>query len=639
MKYADYLDKVHGGWLGKCLGGAAGAAVEGYKELISYAHYSEVIRTDLPNDDLDLQLLWLEVLQKKGLTIRSQDLADAWDKQCWYPFSEYGLFLKNYERAIMPPTSGWFNNPLFKEGEGCPIRSEIWAMIFPGYPAKAAEYAEMDGVLDHADASVWIEQYYAAMEADAFYQEDILTLIRKHLHYLPEGSKARNCVNLVLACYEKDSNDWLKARTKLLRKYAHNEFTNSVPNLGLVILALLYGGGNLDKTINIAFRSGYDADCTCATAGALLGIVLGASRIADGLKQLAGDNFVAGILLDRTDFSIEGLAKETSRIGLAADAGLNRRITDIPADIKIPVWQEDCRNIEILVRYADLPSIHPEKPCKVILSLQNHRSESVTGCLQFTNVPTGWEYSAEGKEITLASHEQKEVEVIFSIKKIDKLMDKNIITVSFADRVQSFGISGAALWQAIGPYLEPLVKDDCFSIKEKQERGAEADSDSPPSLTLECMVNNAAFLEKEYIDESDFKAAFAKEEREAIYAAEDILPLDEAFTYQGQGCIYLRQELISPEDREVWAVIGNNDGFVLWVNGTEIIRRDEIRLWTPYNNYITLALKKGVNEVVLKLLRRTESLRFGMGLRKNEGDHFHRKRWFTDMGSRLWERE
>ncbi|MEG1276351.1 MAG: ADP-ribosylglycohydrolase family protein, partial [Ruthenibacterium sp.] len=61
-----YLDKVHGGWFGKCLGGAAGAPVEGFKCLIETRHYTETLRTDLPNDDLDLQLLWLEVLQEKG---------------------------------------------------------------------------------------------------------------------------------------------------------------------------------------------------------------------------------------------------------------------------------------------------------------------------------------------------------------------------------------------------------------------------------------------------------------------------------------------------------------------------------------------------------------------------------------------
>lgn len=56
MTDAVYYDKVYGGWLGKCLGGAAGAPVEGIKKLIPCEDFREMIRPDLPNDDLDLQL-------------------------------------------------------------------------------------------------------------------------------------------------------------------------------------------------------------------------------------------------------------------------------------------------------------------------------------------------------------------------------------------------------------------------------------------------------------------------------------------------------------------------------------------------------------------------------------------------------
>lgn len=625
MKYQDYLDKVHGGWLGKCLGGAAGVAVEGLKKLIAYPHYKETIRTDLPNDDLDLQLLWLEVLQKKGIYISSQDLADAWDRQCWYPFSEYGLFLKNYERGIMPAYSGWFNNPLFKEGVGCPIRSEIWGMVWAGYPDKAAEYAYMDGTLDHADASVWIEQYYAAIEAAAFYESDIKSLILKYLDYLPQGSAPRDCVELVWKHYQEDATDWQKARTKLLRKYAHNEFTNSTQNLGLVILALLYGENDLDKTVNIAFRCGYDADCTCATAGAILGIVLGASKIPDSLKQIAGENFVAGITLDRTDFSILGLSKETCQIGLGADALMQGKISDIPPEIEIPQFIAPDKTVEIEVEYQELPSISPEKPCRLKLVFTNHTQTSLTDTPQIKGLKAGWQVSGLPQQISLEPGQTVEIEAEVRLTYVDILDDKNIMSLCFGDWSKSFGISGTSRWKVIGPYLEQLLKADCFTE-------GEPDPDSP---TLECMVNNAVYLEKEYIDETNFAKVFAEEDCENLYAAEDMLPMDEFFSFHGQACFYLRQVLISPEDREIWVVVGNNDGFALWVNGQEVVRKDEIRLWTPYNNYFSVKLKKGENELVLKLLRRTESLKFSMGLRKHEGDHFHRKRWFTDFSYRI----
>lgn len=148
-------------------------------------------------------------------------------------------------------------------------------------------------------------------------------------------------------------------------------------------------------------------------------------------------------------------------------------------------------------------------------------------------------------------------------------------------------------------------------------------------------MNNAAYLDKAYLDERNFSKAFREEDTVWINAYEDLLPLDEAFPFRGQGAIYLRQTLLSPEDRELWVVIGNNDGYRLWVNQELVMERDEIRLWTPFNNYELIRLAKGENEIVLKLLRRTESLKFSFGLRKYEGEHFHRKRWYTDFASEI----
>ena len=65
IDYQRFLDKVHGCWYGKCLGGAAGAPVEGIKKVIDVGNFTEIFNPDLPNDDLDLQLLWLDVLKNK----------------------------------------------------------------------------------------------------------------------------------------------------------------------------------------------------------------------------------------------------------------------------------------------------------------------------------------------------------------------------------------------------------------------------------------------------------------------------------------------------------------------------------------------------------------------------------------------
>lgn len=623
ITYDTYLDKVYGGWIGKCLGGAAGAPVEGYKHVIEIKDYKEVMRPDLPNDDLDLQLLWLEVLQKKGLGLTVEDLAHAWAKQCWYPFNEYGIFLKNYELGIMPPYSGSFDNPVFCEGEGSPIRSEIWGMIFPGMPKEAAKYAKQDSILDHSGESVWIEMFYAAVEADAFFESDIKKLILNNLDYLPEKSRARACV-LDVINYVAVNPDWLIVRKKLMRQYAHFDFTNAITNLGIVILALLCGEG-LDDAINITFRSGFDTDSTGATVGAIYGIILGASQIDDELKKLVGNDLAIGIDVVREDASIEKLAVDVCQIGLEATINEKTEITKVPDDVNIIIRKKSKLGICLHVNYDSQPSIGVQQPCPFSLTIKNNTKQKISEVLRFKNLPSSWLIDYNDIKVTLEPKSELVLKNCISLKNNCKnLKMKNLVEIEFGDISASFGIAGAGIWQTVGPYFEPLVKEDDPSLPLAHS----ADCVLP---TLECMVNNAAYLEHSYITEKNFKETFSSEESEILTAPEKFLPLDQNFTFKGQGCIYLRQEIILPKESDAWIVIGNNDGFKLWINETLEFNVDENRLWTPYNNYKIVKLNEGKNEVVLKLLRRTESLKFSLGWRKYEGEHFHKKRWMTDM--------
>jgi hypothetical protein len=109
IDYAEYLDRTHGCWMGKCIGGAIGAPYEGAKELFHFEYNPEMIRNMIPNDDLDLQVLWLSVLEEKGIHFTSGDLADAFLNKCPYAPGEYAIFKKNYARGIHPPFSGSYN--------------------------------------------------------------------------------------------------------------------------------------------------------------------------------------------------------------------------------------------------------------------------------------------------------------------------------------------------------------------------------------------------------------------------------------------------------------------------------------------------------------------------------------------------
>ena len=96
LSYREYFDKVYGCWLGKCISGNIGAPYEGMKQYLSLSYSPKYLDEILPNDDLDLQVLWLEVLRKKGEKFTSDDLADIFASNCEYAPGEYAFFKKNF---------------------------------------------------------------------------------------------------------------------------------------------------------------------------------------------------------------------------------------------------------------------------------------------------------------------------------------------------------------------------------------------------------------------------------------------------------------------------------------------------------------------------------------------------------------
>lgn len=540
ITYGDFLDKIHGCWYGKCLGGAAGGPVEGIKKLIEVNDFEEIFDPNLPNDDLDMQLLWLYVLENKGVNITSNDLADAWTEKCWYPFSEYGYFLKNYERGILPPYTGIINNSFYKEGMGCPIRSEIWGIISAGNPKLASMYAYLDATLDHADNSVYAEQFMAVCESIAFFETDMIKIITKGMDYIPKDSKLYECFMCILGEYEKGT-DWISVRKEVLKRYAHPDFTNAVQNMGFILIALLYGESDMRKTINIALKCGYDADCTCASAASLLGIVTGYKNMGKEITSLIKDYFVCGIDVSRPSDSIKRLSEDTLKISLSID-NEHLFVTDLP---------------------PELSDIKKEKV---------------------------------------------KLEII-------KPTDEGLKTELLKTNPMHFSL--------YGPYFEQL--EQCIDKRYPSPHG---EGCNLPDLV--CMVNNQVFLDKAYIDEETLVMPESDLAGE-IKAYEDLIPVDDCLTPDGQICVYLKTTVVSPKAQKVWFVIGNSDGFNIWLNKKSVLYKDEIRLYTPYNNFCLADLREGENEVVLKLLRRTESLKFAFGIRQYNGQHWHRSKWNTDL--------
>ena len=59
-------DKIYACWLGKNIGGTMGTPYEGRTEMQDIQGFKTEPGVVLPNDDLDLQLVWLKAIENEG---------------------------------------------------------------------------------------------------------------------------------------------------------------------------------------------------------------------------------------------------------------------------------------------------------------------------------------------------------------------------------------------------------------------------------------------------------------------------------------------------------------------------------------------------------------------------------------------
>lgn len=273
-------DQAFGGWAGKCLGGAIGMPYEGVPGVLALGR-GDIVVQDVPNDDLELQLVWLVALEKYGLDLTSEHLAHFWTEHIRHGCDEYSIAIRNLRRGIRPPESGQYDN-WFHDGMGAAIRSEIWAMAFPGRPDAAAHFAEQDAVVDHWRDGVWAEVFLAMAESRAIVTGEVGEALRFAYARLPEDSRLARGLALVFELFDAGA-EAEAARREILRRLSHHNFTDCVMNLGFIAFALLWGGSDFLRTVLLAVNCGRDTDCTAATCGAMLGLACGTEAVPKDL--------------------------------------------------------------------------------------------------------------------------------------------------------------------------------------------------------------------------------------------------------------------------------------------------------------------------------------------------------------------
>ena len=353
----ELRDKIYACWIGKNIGGTIGAKYECQHEMNDCKGFYTKPGEPLPNDDLDLQLVWLKAILENGIgNINSRLLGEYWLEYvtpCW---NEYGICKANMKRGLTASVAGQYKNH-WKHSNGAWIRTEIWACLCPGDVERASRLSYEDACVDHGvGEGTYAAIFVASMQAAAFVINDIRKVIEIGLSKIPEKSRMYKFIEKVIECYD-NKVDWVDARniiTNMSLEDSELGWFQSPANVGYMVIGLLYGEGDFKRSMLMACNCGDDADCTSASLGALLGIMHGTKVIPDDWREHIGDSIVT-ISIDMGDID----PKERDRYMNSCVALTNTIMEVLPSsvlgtDIKISETEEsDISGVDIDKYYGN----------------------------------------------------------------------------------------------------------------------------------------------------------------------------------------------------------------------------------------------------------------------------------------------
>lgn len=581
----NYYDKILGCWLGKCLGGNIGQPFEGMKQRMHIEFTREFVEKAIPNDDLDLQILWLDVINRKGLDFNGEDLADAFAQNCPYSPGEYAYFKRNYHKNIMPPLSGSFNNEFFNAGMGSPIRSEIWACLFPDEPARAVEYAKLDSTLDHYEFgdSYYGEVFLTALECYCFQGGDTREIAKKALAFLPADCAMHKLVTDVLSLCE-ESDDMAYIQKAIVRKHGHSESCMARQNIGFLLAAFFLYGADFKKGVEEAVKCGFDADCTGATLGAMLGILLGGKKLQE-LFGIEDAEYRLGVKSPRTDFRVSSLAKEVF--------GVYEKIHHTQQEYTY-----------YTVKQLGDPCISFGEEKRVSLEItppKNVQRETLT----FTvDAPAKLVNDSVEMDFT----QSKTAELIVRIENVSEAPEgiKGEVYCK-GKRIGRFGLSVRRPWRVYGPYWKnevviPELKEGDRYGRYILGENREDKLDHMRLFHLSCLPDENAI--------SDI-TQLANEEYELVEVDTDIVKINESVGFFGNAVYYFETVFVVEKDMRADAQFGRNVPFKVWLNGELITQKDgNEHFYYETRHRLGLPLKKGENTLLFMVVNNTDNGKF-----------------------------
>lgn len=303
-------DKIKGGWaaqtIGVTFGGPTefryrGTMIEDYTPI---AWYDGLLKETFEKsmglyDDIYVDLTFVNVIEQHGADAPAERFADAFAHAGYQLWHANQMARYNLLQGIKAPASGdWRNNPDADDID-FQIESDFIGLMSPGMPAAAATLADRVGHIMNSGDGWYGGVYVSTMYSLAFVSSDVNFVVTEALKAIPPGTRFHQTISAVIDLHKKYPDDWKRAWFEIQKAWAEDvgcvdgvfsAFNiDARLNAAYVVLGLLYGGGDMTRTISIATRAGQDSDCNPSTAAGVLGAIIGYSKIPAYWKQGLAD--------------------------------------------------------------------------------------------------------------------------------------------------------------------------------------------------------------------------------------------------------------------------------------------------------------------------------------------------------------
>ena len=302
----ELQDKIKGGWAGQVIGCTYGGPTEfKYKgvmidDSISIPWDENRCLWYYENapglyDDVYMDLTFVDVFEKEGLDAPASSHALAFANADYMLWHANQAARYNILNGIMPPQSGyWIYNP-HSDDIDFQIEADFAGLMSPGMVNVASDICDKVGhIMNYGDG--WYGGVYvAAMYSLAFVSDDVNYVVNEALKAIPGESEFYQCISDVIRWHTENPNDWTQTWTQVENKWSTDigcpdgvfrDFNiDAKINAAYIVIGLLYGEGDYTKTLDVSARCGQDSDCNPASAGGILGTMLGYSKIPEEWKK------------------------------------------------------------------------------------------------------------------------------------------------------------------------------------------------------------------------------------------------------------------------------------------------------------------------------------------------------------------